>query len=123
MRKLFPKSERLSRRKLIKVLFDQGKSYHYFPLKLLYLPSAEIDQTQVLFAVSKRNFKKAVDRNRVKRQMREAYRLHKGRISYSPSKDVHFLLAYVYIAKKQYPYRDIEAKIKVSLDRLTKVKP
>ena len=123
MRKTFPKSERLSRQKLIKTLFDQGKSYHYFPLKLLYLPSTEISQNQVLFAVPKRNFKKAVDRNRVKRQMREAYRLHKERISYSPDKEVHFLLAYVYIAKKQYPYRDIEAKIKMSLDRLTKVKP
>ncbi len=123
MRKTFPKSERLYRRKLIGSLFDQGKSYHYFPLKLLYLPSTEISQTQVLFAVPKRNFKKAVDRNRIKRQMREAYRSHKHVISYSAHKDAHFLLAYIYIAKEPLSYQDIESKIKASLARLTKVTP
>ena len=119
----FPKSERLHHRKLIKLLFDQGKSYNFFPIKLIYLPSPEILQTQALFTVPKRNFKKAIDRNRIKRQMREAYRLHKSAIPYSPDKDVRFLLGYVYIARKQHTYQDIELKIKLSLDRLIKVKP
>ena len=123
MRKTFPKQERLYHKKLIRSLFNQGKSYHYFPLKLLYLTSTEISQSQVLFTVPKRNFKKAVDRNRIKRQMREAYRSHKHTIPYSADKDAHFLLAYIYIAREQPTYRDIESKIKASLARLTKVKP
>ena len=123
MRNTFPKHERLYLKKLIKLLFDQGKSYNLFPIKLVYLQSQEIVHHQALFTVPRRNFKKAVDRNRIKRQMREAYRLHKYRIPYSPGKDVRFLLAYIYIAKKQHTYQDIESKIKVSVDRLIKVKP
>ena len=122
MRKTLPKRERLYQQKLVKALFDQGKSYNFFPIKLVYLPSQEIDQHQALFTVPRRNFKKAVDRNRIKRQMREAYRLHKHQIPYSPNKDVHFLQAYIYIAKKHPSYHEVELKIKGAIGRLIKVK-
>lgn len=55
--------------------------------------------------------------------MREAYRFHKQAITYKPPIDIPFLLAYIYIAKEKQPYRNIESKIKDSLERLTKVKP
>jgi ribonuclease P protein component len=75
----YNKFEKLKSRKQIELLFAKGKSISAFPVKVFYLP---IDHTpmhpvQVGVGVSARNFKKAVDRNTIKRRMREAYRLHK----------------------------------------------
>lgn len=75
----YNKFEKLKSRKQIELLFAKGKSISAFPVKVFYLP---IDHTplhpvQVGVGVSARHFKKAVDRNTIKRRMREAYRLHK----------------------------------------------
>jgi ribonuclease P protein component len=75
----YNKFEKLKSRKQIELLFAKGKSISAFPVKVFYLP---VDHTpmhpvQVGVGVSARNFKKAVDRNTIKRRMREAYRLHK----------------------------------------------
>lgn len=72
----FPKSSRLCSRKAIESLFGEGsRSLTAYPLHAIYKPAG--DTTQVLFSVSKRHFKHAVDRNRAKRQVREAWRLNK----------------------------------------------
>ncbi len=55
--------------------------------------------------------------------MREAYRLHKALITYTPSVEVPFLLGYIYIAKEKPAYQKIASVIKISLERLNKVKP
>ena len=75
----YNKKEKLKSKKLIDKMFVEGKSVSVYPLRLVYLPidfdTQVIAQTGV--SVSKRNFKTAVDRNRIKRLLREAYRLNK----------------------------------------------
>lgn len=76
----FPKAERLKSRKQIDGLFEKGKSVAVFPIRVTYqfFPAeAENSGLQVGVTASKRYFKKAVDRNRLKRLLREAYRLQK----------------------------------------------
>src|SRR5215203_264370 len=80
----FGKVEKLKSRKVIEELFARGKSVHVFPIRISYkfLQIAPDEKTviQVGVSVSKRNFKKAVDRNRIKRLLREAYRLQKHQL-------------------------------------------
>jgi ribonuclease P protein component len=77
----FGKKEKLKSRKLIEELFARGKSINVFPVRISYifsnLQAEEKSLLQVGVSVSKRNFKRAVDRNRIKRLLREAYRLQK----------------------------------------------
>ena len=109
------KSERLSSKKLIKELFDKGSSFYLYPFKVYFLrQTPEEDHNQILFSVSKRNFKRAVDRNLLKRRMREAYRLNKQ----SLSDETSLLIAYIYTSKKILNYSEIEDKLKQTLNRL-----
>jgi ribonuclease P protein component len=77
----FGKQEKLKSRKLIEELFARGKSINVFPIRISYIFSnLQVDEKSLLqvgVSVSKRNFKSAVDRNRIKRLLREAYRLQK----------------------------------------------
>lgn len=77
----FGKKEKLKSRKLVEDLFATGKGRNVFPIRVLhkFLPLEENEKSilQVGVSVSSRNFKKAVDRNRIKRLLREAYRLQK----------------------------------------------
>jgi ribonuclease P protein component len=74
----FPKAERLKSRKQIDFLFAEGKAFSVFPIRVIYrVSAAEKGSLQVGVSASKRHFKKAVDRNRIKRLLREAYRLQK----------------------------------------------
>ncbi|WP_374957524.1 ribonuclease P protein component [Gilvibacter sp.] len=91
----FPASERLKSSKQIEALFTEGKSAKSFPLLMRFMP-AEVQTHKAAFAVSKRNFKSAVDRNRVKRLMREAYRLEKGQFQKTSAR---YLILFVYTGK------------------------
>lgn len=81
IRNSFGKKERLKSRKQIDALFEGGRSYHAFPVRMAWclFPNANDKPYGLLAGVSapKRSFKKAVDRNRIKRLLREAYRLQK----------------------------------------------
>jgi ribonuclease P protein component len=73
----FSKKDRLSGRTVIGSLFDKGHSFNVFPLRVIWLPENSRAALQAGVAVSSRHFKRAVDRNRIKRMMKEAYRLQK----------------------------------------------
>jgi ribonuclease P protein component len=114
----FTKEERLCSKKLIEQLFREGSSFNIYPLRFIFVkqspPSAIIPQ--VLISVSKRNFKKAVDRNRLKRQIREAYRQNKTILQAAGQSSIQ-LLGILYIAKEKKPFNIIEKKLISGLQR------
>jgi ribonuclease P protein component len=90
----FKKSERLCSEKLIGSLFDRknpnNQTAFAFPMRVVFQQNEALANPQVLFSVSKRNFKKAVDRNLIRRRMREAYRLNKSKFNL-PSAAIGFI--------------------------------
>jgi ribonuclease P protein component len=119
MRFTFRKEEKLKKEKLIKELFDKGSSFYLFPFKVLvlYNPDQTVPFHQVLFSVSKRNFKRAVDRNLIKRRMREAFRLNKNRIPASKK----LLIAYIYSAKEILTFAQIQERLVKTFNRFDHV--
>jgi len=107
------KSERLSQEKLIQELFDKGSSFYLYPFKIFFIPS-DGPITQVMVTVPKSIFKRAVDRNTIKRRIREGYRLNKTRLL----PDKFFSIAYIYTAKEILPSALIHQKIILSFDKL-----
>jgi ribonuclease P protein component len=114
----FPKEERLRSKKLIEQLFREGSSFNLYPLRFILVkhPQPVAAPPQVLISVSKRSFKKAVDRNRLKRQVREAYRLHKNILLPAGQSPVQ-LLGILYIAKEKKPFKIIQKKLISGLER------
>lgn len=105
------KEERLKSRKLIEQLYSKGKSVKVFPLRMVYV---QVEHTsgfpaQVGVSVPKRNFKRAVDRNRIKRLLRESYRLQKSIVYSSIGKPYVYMISY--LAKEEWKYVDIEQKM------------
>ncbi|GAA3952522.1 ribonuclease P protein component [Hymenobacter algoricola] len=116
----FPKEEHLCRKKLITELFGRGSSFGLYPLRLVWI-AAEAPTTappQVLVSVSKRSFKRAVDRNYLKRLLREAYRLNKYRLLEAPGGHPVALLALIYTGKEKKPFTLVEKKLISGLERL-----
>ncbi len=111
----FKKAERLSKKKLIQELFNKGSSFYLHPFKVLFLKSTDVEVNQILISVPKSNFKRAVDRNSIKRRIREGYRLNKATLV----SDNFFLIAYIYSAKEILPSDVIHQKIISSLKKIT----
>jgi len=109
----FKKSERLSQKKLIQELFDKGSSFYLYPFKIFFLPN-EKPLHQIVTSVPKSIFKRAVDRNAIKRRIREGYRLNKNKL---PS-DQFFSIAYIYTAKEILPSATVHQKIVLSFNKL-----
>ena len=109
----FPKSERLSQKKIIEILFQKDNpivsQQFVYPFRVLYLTQDE-DYTapQILISVTKRRFKKAVDRNTLKRRIREAYRLHKPFFHQINGKNLPQYIAFVYIGNSIESFQKIE---------------
>lgn len=119
----FKKEERLKSRKLIEVLFKQGTSFSIFPLRVLYIFSEDgIAPLQSGFAVSGKHFKNAVDRNRIKRLMREAYRLQKSSLTELLKKHGKFMAVFFIYTGNEIPeYKLVAEKMLSALKRLNKI--
>ena len=111
------KEERLKRKKLIEKLYQKGSSVKAFPLRMIFLQTDHTSKfpAQVGVSVPKRNFKLAVDRNRIKRLMRESYRLKKE-IVYN-NIDEPYIYMISYIGKEEFSYEDVSLKMEKLLNK------
>ncbi|HBH23705.1 MAG TPA: ribonuclease P protein component [Cytophagales bacterium] len=114
------KHEILNRKKEIQELFENGSSFFLYPFKVFYLPVKENTPVKVLFSVSKRNHKKAVTRNLIKRRMRECYRQQKHQLQY-PNQNLSCYLAFVYISKDIPEFNFLKNKLNKALVRLNNI--
>ena len=111
MKQTLGKQERLKSKTLLGKLYKEGSSVKSFPLRMVYI-QAEHDSNypaQVGVSVPKRNFKKAVSRNRIKRLLRETYRKQKQLVYNAVDKPYVFMISY--IGKEEFSYAEIEVKM------------
>ena len=114
----FPKQNKLCGQLRIAQLYKEGKRFTAWPLRVTYMPIADTQlPTQVLVWAPKSLFKKAVQRNRLRRLMREAYRLNQD-ILQAP-----YLLAFNYMDKEEQPYPVIEKAITKALKKIAAQPP
>ena len=111
----FPKAEKLTGKKKIEELFQNGSSFFLHPFLVKYLRTDE-EIHRILISVPKKKFKRAVDRNLLKRRMREAYRLNKQLIYDQPETFYH--VGFIYQDTKALAYSVIEEKLVILLKRL-----
>lgn len=106
----YPKHEKLKSKTTIDLLFSDGNSVSKFPLRLVYVENSEENAELIKMgvSVSKKYFKKAVDRNYYKRVLRETYRLNKHLLIDSLQKPYAFMLFYQ--TKERLSYQEIEEK-------------
>jgi ribonuclease P protein component len=118
----FSTAERLKSRKVIASLFqkDKSQSFGAYPLRLVWIPT-EVENdfpVQSSFSVPKKTFRRANQRNTLRRRMREAYRLHKHLI-YNNLKDSEkkYALMWLFTGKEEVPYQDIEKSMIFAIHR------
>jgi ribonuclease P protein component len=121
----FRKQERIVSNLLIETLFEKGDSQSLaaYPLRAVFLKTERHQghaPVQILISVPKKRFKHAVDRNRVKRQIREAYRHHKQLLSDCISDDQELLIAFIWLSDSHCPSTEVEKRLVSLLQRIAK---
>lgn len=107
----YPKNEKLKSHKTIDRLFSEGKSVSKYPLRLVYVENTDEQNSEKVLmgvSVSKKYFKKAVDRNYFKRVLRECYRLNQNLLKENLEKPYAFM--FFYQTKEKLSYQQIEEK-------------
>ena len=119
----FRKQERIVSTRLIEMLFSKGdsQSLSAFPLRAVFLQTARQEKgapVQILISVPKKRFKHAVDRNRVKRQIREAYRQHKILLEGKVDEEKLLMIAFIWLSDRHYPTSEIENRVVSLLEHI-----
>ena len=118
----YGRKEKTKSRKQVEQLFEKGKNIFVFPLKIFYMPVAEqMDfPLKTGVSVSSRNFKKAVDRNRIKRLLRETYRTEKHILIQKLEQSHQQLVCFIIYTDKTMPaFNDLQMKMKTALKKLS----
>ena len=117
----YPKHEKLKSKTTIDLLFSEGNSVSKFPLRLVYVENTEENAELIKMgvSVSKKYFKKAVDRNYYKRVLRETYRLNKHILIDSLKKPHAFM--FFYQTNERLSYREIEEKTIQLFQKFTEI--
>jgi ribonuclease P protein component len=117
----FKKEERISKQREIDLLFNGASSFTAYPLRVVYVekkPAAGVP-VSILISVPKKRFKRAVKRNRVKRFVRESYRLNKKILyEFLDAEDKGLLIAFIYVSNEIAPFGEIETAMKKALNSL-----
>lgn len=117
------KAERLNSKIRIGKMFEGGasKSFSIFPMRVVYMPVEEGEApASILVSVSKRRFKRAVKRNWVKRQIREAYRKNKELLTDGLQQSgQHLAVAFIYLSDELVATAELEEKMKIALARIS----
>lgn len=121
MKQTYGKTEKLKSKIIIEKLFSEGKTVSAYPLRLVYLKTALTENVSIQtgVSVSKRNFKLAVDRNRIKRLLREAYRLNKNKHFNTITSQYAFMI--LYFGKDVPTYDFVENKVSTLFEKFSKV--
>ncbi len=119
-RNTYSKKERLKSKKQIEALFNKGRSVTAFPLRLIYLETIFDDDVKIKtgVSVSKRLHKNAVDRNKIKRLLREAYRLNKGEYFNNSTTSYAFMI--LYLSKDGTTFDAVDTAMKTLFEKFIK---
>ncbi len=117
----FPKAEHLCGEKRIARLYTQGEPFMAFPFRVVFRIEQKKDlvSASVMVSVPKKRFKRAVKRNRLKRLLREAYRLNKhALIDLLEEKQLQIHVAFNYVSDEELDFVTVEKKMKIALQKL-----